>query len=152
MRRKENEITDKAQIEDIFQAGIICRVAIQGDDFPYLVPVNYGYKDNCIYFHSAREGQKIEMLKKYPNVCIQIDTDIKIEETDIACNWSTSYTSLIGFGKASFVNDNDKKKQALDIIVKHYKKDLQEDYPYGNLDRLCIIKIELSIITGKQSL
>lgn len=152
MRRKENEIIDKILIEDIFQTGIICRIAIKGDDYPYLVPVNYGYKDNCIYFHSSCEGQKISMLKKYPDVCIQIDTDISIAETNIPCNWSTIYKSVIGFGKAIFIVDHEEKKKALDIIVKHYKKDLQEDYPYGNLDRLCIIKIELSKITAKQSL
>ena len=152
MRRKEQEIHDKAVLDNIFQNGQICRIGIKGDEFPYIVSVNYGYKDNTVFFHSACEGQKIEMLKENPNVCVQIDIDISIEETEVPCNWSTKYKSVIGFGKAIFVNDMEEKKSALDIIVRHYKKDIEENYPYSNLDKLCIIKIELSSITGKQSL
>lgn len=152
MRRKEQEIHDKAVLDEIFQNGEICRIGIKGGEFPYIVPVNYGYKDNSIYFHTACEGQKIEMLKENPNVCVQIDIDISIEETEVPCNWSTKYKSVIGFGKAIFVNDLEEKKYALDIIVRHYKNDLEDNYPYSNIDKLCIIKIELSSVTGKQSL
>ncbi|MCF8381482.1 MAG: pyridoxamine 5'-phosphate oxidase family protein [Bacteroidales bacterium] len=152
MRRKEKEIIDQSLIEEIIQQGLICRIGINGSDYPYIVPVNYGYRDNCLYFHSACEGKKISMLKNNPNVCIQIDTDISIAETEIPCNWSTRYQSVIGFGKAIFIENVEEKRRALDIIVRHYKKDLSEDYPYGNLDRLCVIKIELSLLTGKQSL
>ena len=152
MRRKEKEIHEKAVIEEVFNKGQICRIAINGNEFPYIVPINYGYKDSSIFFHSACEGQKIEMLKNNPNVCVQIETDVSIEETEIPCNWSTKYKSVIGFGKAVFVKDLEEKKFALDIIVRHYKDDLEDNYPYSNLDKLCIIKIELSSITGKQSL
>ncbi len=152
MRRKENEIMDQTLIEEIIQKGEVCRIAISGEEFPYIVPVNYGYKDNCIYFHSACEGQKMEMLIINPNVCIQIDTNISIEETEVPCNWSTKYKSVIGFGKASILNDMKEKKVALGIIVKHYKKDFEESYQFSGLEKLCIAKIELSSLTGKESL
>lgn len=151
MRRKEKEITDEVAIEEIIQTGQICRIGIIGNEFPYIVPVNYGYEDKCLYFHTACEGQKIEMLKINPNVCIQIDTDVSIEETEIPCNWSTKYKSVIGFGRASFIEDMEAKKNALGIIVKHYKADFSQDYKYSGMDKVCIIKIELFNVTGKQS-
>ena len=152
MRRKEKEIKDKSHIEEIIQSGEVCRIAISGEEFPYIVPVNYGYEDNCLYFHSACEGQKMEMLIKNPNVCIQIDTNISIEETEVPCNWSTNYKSVIAYGKASILNDMTEKKIALGIIVKHYKKDFEESYQFSGLEKLCIVKIALSSLSGKQSL
>jgi len=94
----------------------------------------------------------MEMLIKNPNVCIQIDTDIAIEETEIPCNWSTKYKSIIGFGKATILSDEIEKRLALGIIVKHYKDDFDKTYRFSSMENLCIVKIELSQLTGKQSL
>ena len=64
MRRKDKEITHRAEIESIIRRSMVCRLALADENIPYLVPLCFGYKDNSLYFHSVGQGRKIEMLKK----------------------------------------------------------------------------------------
>jgi len=64
MRRSDKEITDKKVIEEIISDSIVCKLAVADDNQPYIVPVCFGLKDNTLYFHSAPEGKKIDILKK----------------------------------------------------------------------------------------
>ena len=63
MRRKEKEISDRNIIDDLIKKAMIIRIAMVDDNLPYIVPMNFGYKDNCLYFHSAKEGRKIDLIK-----------------------------------------------------------------------------------------
>ena len=63
MRKKEREITDPAVLESIMAKAVVCRIGLSLNDIPYVVPVNFGYKGNQIYFHSSLEGMKIEILR-----------------------------------------------------------------------------------------
>ena len=109
MRRKEKEIKSKTEIDSIIRSGKVCRIAFSNNDEPYIVPMYYGYKDNNLFFHSAREGRKIEMIKKNNLVCFEIDISYHITNTGIPCDWKNKYKSVIGFGKATIVNDYDEK-------------------------------------------
>lgn len=151
MRRKEMEVTETHWMENILLKAQVCRIGLAGDEYPYIVPVNYGYKSGNLYFHSACEGKKLEMLAKNPKVCVQADIESLIEETNIPCNWSTKYKSVIAYGKAIVVNDPLEKEQALSLIVSHYKKDFAGNYPFQDLDKVCIVKVVFESITGKQS-
>ena len=62
MRRKDKEIKDKKEIESIIKRAKVCRIALSDNNMPYIIPVNYGYKNNCIYIHSASEGKKIDII------------------------------------------------------------------------------------------
>ena len=64
MRRSEKEITDKLAIEKIINASLVCRLALSDGNQPYIVPLCFGYQDRTLYFHSALEGKKIDILKK----------------------------------------------------------------------------------------
>ena len=64
MRRKEKEITDHTEIEAILNRSEICRLAMADDNVPYVVALNYGYANNCLYIHCAPEGKKIDMIRK----------------------------------------------------------------------------------------
>ena len=78
MRRKEKEIKDRKEIISILQKAKICRIGLSENNKPYIVPMNFGYKEGCLYFHCANEGRKIGIIKKNNNVCFEIDTDHKI--------------------------------------------------------------------------
>lgn len=116
MRRIEKEIRDLIDIESVIRAADICRLAMCDGGIPYLVPLCFGYEDNIVYFHSATEGKKLEMLKKNSNVCFEIDIDQELKPAEKPCAWDMNYKSVIEFGKAEFVEDIDGKRQALDII------------------------------------
>jgi len=153
LRRKDREVTDKAAIESIIQRAAVCRLGLSENDAAYIVPVNFGYKDNCLYFHSAPEGRKIDIIEQNNNVCFEMDVDCEfVKKSEQPCNWSMKYRSVIGFGKAFLVQDAEGKRKALDIIVEHYSPG-HDHYPYPEemVGNIAVVKVEIDSLTGKQS-
>jgi len=152
MKRKEKEIKNRDEMERILEEANACRIALSDNLVPYIVPVAFGYENNIIYFHSSPEGKKIEILKKNNNVCFEIDTNIEVvKNLATPCIGTIKYYSVIGFGKASFIVDLEKKKKALDIIVRHYLPGNLFSYSEDSLNKVVVVKIEISIMTGKKS-
>ncbi|NIN98156.1 MAG: pyridoxamine 5'-phosphate oxidase family protein, partial [Anaerolineae bacterium] len=146
----DREIEDRVAVESILREATVCRVALSVNDIPYVVPLNFGYEDGCLYFHSAPEGKKIEMIRHNSNVCFEVDIGHELVEAEKACDWTVRYRSVIGFGKAFLAEDPEEKRRALDIIVGHYS-DTSYEYSNAALSRVAIIKVEIESMTGKQS-
>ncbi|RZB37859.1 MAG: uncharacterized protein SRB2_00961 [Desulfobacteraceae bacterium Eth-SRB2] len=85
IRRKDKEITDNAEIESIICRSMVCRLAMADKNRPYIVPLCFGYKDNTLYFHSAGQGKKLDMLKKNYSVCFEFDIDYEPIKSDKVC-------------------------------------------------------------------
>lgn len=150
MRRKDKEITDKKDIEDIIKRAAVCRIGLSVDGEPYVFPVNYGYHNGNLYFHSAQQGQKIEMIKKNPRVCFQMNTDVEIVPAEKACDWSLKYSSVIGFGKAEFLKSPEEKRLGVKTIMSHYSEQ-EFTFVEESLGSVCIICIRIEKMTGKKS-
>lgn len=150
MRRKEKEITDKTAMESIILKSSVCRLAMSEENRPYIVPLCFGYVDDTLYFHSAREGRKLDILRKNNKVCFEFDIEHEIVEADDACTWTMKYQSVIGVGKGSIIEDLESKRKALDIIMQHYSRNSYE-YPDKLVKKIVIIKVEIKHMTGKKS-
>ena len=150
MRRSEKEITDKSAIEAIINASLVCRLALSDGDQPYIVPLSFGYQNKTLYFHSALEGKKIDILRKNNRICFEFDVNTDIIEADKACKWGMKYQSVIGFGKAVLVENIEEKQKALNIIFSHYS-DRNSQFPDKAIKKIAIIKIEIESMTGKHS-
>lgn len=151
MRRHEREIREETEIHEILEKSLVCRLGLYDGRYPYVVPLNYGYRDGRLYFHSAREGRKIDILKNNDRVCIEVDIDSRIVRGDAPCRWAAKYRSVIGFGRARIVDDEAEKKAALDVIMAHYGGQGGE-YDEKSLQRTCVIEVVIENMTGKQSL
>lgn len=150
MRRKDKEITDPRQIQEILKNGKLCHIAMTSGDEPYIITVNYGYRDNYIYFHSAPEGRKIEMIRKNPKVCFMVYTDEQIVSGENPCkDWSMKYRSLIGYGKATILENPHEKAEGLKILMEHYSNKGSFEFTAKSLKETAVIKIEIEEITGK---
>lgn len=76
MRRKDRELTDPAEIRAILEEANVCHLAISDNNVPYLVTMNFGLKNDkniILYFLSAHEGKKIDILKRTNLVCFGAD-------------------------------------------------------------------------------
>lgn len=151
MRKKDREIKDKKLMESILERATVCRVGLSENNVPYIVPVNFGYRDNCLYFHSAKEGKKIDMIRGNNNVCFEIDIDSEVVKGEKACGWTMKYYSIIGFGRAFFVEGFEEKRKALDIVMEHYAGKSSFEYSEGAVNNAAIIKVEIESMTGKKS-
>lgn len=150
MRRKEKEITDRAAIESIILGSSVCRLALSEDNRPYIVPLCFGYKDNTLYFHSAREGKKLDILRKNNRVCFEFDIDHEIVEAKDPCKWDMKYRSVIGYGKASVIDNPESKRRAFDIIMQHYAGRSFTCRETALKDTV-IIRVEIESMRGKKS-
>ena len=150
MRRSEREISDKRTIESIIQQASVCRLALSDDNLPYIVPLSFGYKDNTLFFHSACEGKKIEIIKRNHNVCFEFETGLELVIADNACNCGMKYQSVIGFGTATLIENIDEKKSALAIIMDQYSRGSHE-FDEASVIRTTVIKVEIQSMTGKKA-
>lgn len=98
-----------------------------------------------------KNGKKIDILKTNPQVCFEIEQDVELIKTDIDCNWGMKYYSVVGFGKAYFVTQAQEISEALNIIMEHYSKKNTFQYTDTGLENVCIIKVEITEIFGKQT-
>ena len=115
--------------------------------------MNYGYVfENgvlTLYLHGAKEGRKIDIIRKNPNVFIEIDTDIEPFEGNIACKYGLSYSSVMGEGVAKLIEDVEQKKKGLSVLM---KTQTNKDFEFTDkmVSIVCVIKIEVSKFTAKR--
>jgi len=148
MRRIDKEMKDG--IEEVLRRAKICRIAMCDEGVPYCVPVIFCYSDGFIYVHSARKGRKIDILKRNNIVCFETEVDISLIRVGSPCEWTLAYKSVIGVGKASFVEDREEKRKALNCIIKRYS-DEDHEIPDEELDKVEVIRIEIEEMSGKKS-
>lgn len=154
MRRKDREVTDYDEIMAIVEQCDVCKLAMIDNDFPYIVPMNFGYSTGdgslTLYFHGANEGKKIDILKKNPKICFEMDCghQLIIGETD--CSYSMDYESVIGKGMVEFLESIDDKKFAMAQIMKKYSKKDGFFFDEKLLNHITLFKIVASEFAGKR--
>lgn len=147
MRRQEKEIENK-EIEEILNKGEYGIFATIGENgYPYSVPLNYVYFEDCIYFHSAKSGHKIDNIKNNDKVsfCVVGDTEVLPSE------FNTRYESVIVFGSAIEIDGKEKEKALLKLIEKYSLEFLEEGKLYISKakDATSVVKISIDHMTGK---
>jgi uncharacterized protein len=151
MRRKDREITDRAEMEAVLEAALVCHVAMADGTEPYVVPLCFAYvaPDNAIYFHSSLVGKKLAMLAKNPRCCVEVDLcDGPIPDKN-PCSWEFRYKCVICTGTAHTLTDFQEKNRALNCIIRHYgEKDHR--FTEKELECVCVVKIAVGEMTGKK--
>lgn len=60
--QKKRQVTDRKSIQNLVEEAQVVRIALNGEDYPYVVPVNYGYEwENdqlTLFVHGATEGKR----------------------------------------------------------------------------------------------
>ena len=151
MRRKDKEITDVKKMEEILNKAEVLRLAMCDDGEPYLVAMNFAFMEGCIYMHSAREGRKIDILKKNGGVAFQTDTDVELLIKEAASECTTRYQSVFGTGTAVLVDEKEEKISALDAIMAKYTGKAGFGCPDAVLAKTAVIKVQIETMTGKRS-
>ncbi|MEM3740460.1 MAG: pyridoxamine 5'-phosphate oxidase family protein [Candidatus Korarchaeum sp.] len=151
LRRRDKEITDIREIEEVIRRAKVCRLAMCNGNIPYCVPVSFGYCDGKIYVHSAKEGRKLDLLRANNLVCFELDVDVELlRRGSRPCDWTMRYESVIGIAEAHFVTDKEEKRRGLDCIVRQY---FGEGYEFSDeeLERVEVIRLDLREVRGKRS-
>ena len=121
MRRTERDITDLNKIKEIIENNQCCRLGFIDHGSVYIVPLNYGYIYNdkhIFYFHGAKVGKKIDLIKQNNHVGFEIDNN-QLVEGKTSCQYSMKYQSIIGNGHIELIENNEEKKLGLQLIMKN---------------------------------
>lgn len=122
------------------------------DGQPYVVPLNYIFLNESIYFHCAHEGKKLDNLKTNDKVCFEISHTDKIYLGNTPCKCGTRYTSVLVFGKACIIEDVTEKILVLNELTKKITKGRQ----YASIDQTMagsctVVGIKIDGISGKRN-
>ena len=157
MRRNERQVTDSKRIREIVEDCRIIRVGLADGKSVYVVPVNFGYREDekgyTFYFHGARAGRKFELITRNGYAGFEMDCGNSIKEADQACGHSEFYRSGIGEGAVTEVTEPEEKKEALSLIMKHARGDDREwDFPEKMLAATGVFRIDPMMLTFKENL
>ena len=123
-------------------------LALQGEEYPYGVPLSYYYNGKELIFHSRFIGHKVEMIRNNPKASFTIiykDT-IKPELR------TTNYESVIVFGKVEEMTDVEEKKKNLLGFCSKYSPGFDEtniECSNNNVENVCVLKMSMDYVSGK---
>ena len=152
MTKRERQITDPKQIEAILDASKVLHLGLAVDNEPYVVPLNYGYtmEDGklVIYLHGAQRGKKLDMIRSNPRVFFEMDCDRVPFEGVMPCQYGMVYSSIMGRGEASIVEDVEEKKKAMTILM---KTQTGKDFTFEDrlVSMVAVIRIDVAEYTAK---
>jgi uncharacterized protein len=149
VRRKDKQTSnaEACSLLDTAEYGVLSTVDADGQ--PYGVPLNFVYKNNCIYVHCAMQGHKLENLANNPKASFCVVENAEI----IPSNFSTKYQSAIAFGIVSEVQGQERYDGFLWLLEKYSPNHIEEGKEYTKkMDKATkLIKIEVQHISGKKS-
>ena len=135
--------------ESIISRCPVCRLGMVDGDRPYVIPVNFGYRDKTIYVHTGPEGRKLEILTGNPNVCVEFDIGHELVKGAVSCKWTMHGESVVAEGIAEMVKTAAEKRQALKIIMAHYGGE-GHGIPDNALDAVTVIRVKLRNLTARR--
>jgi len=150
MRRADKEITDQTLMDEIIKKAQVCRLAVSYRDMPYIIPMNFGYADRVLYFHSAKEGLKLLILRENPQASFEVEINTQLIPSEQGCDWTMRYQSVVGFGEVEFIDDLVRKREGMKIILQQYSKDITLPTDAA-LDGVTLFKLKINTMTGKKS-
>lgn len=154
MRRKCREVTDFNRQVEIINKCDVCRIAFNGKEIPYILPLNFGMEVKnetvYLYFHGAKEGSKYDYLNEQHIVAFEMDCNHTLLFDDSKLYCTMVYESIIGKGKVEPVPDEDKVR-CLTLLNSHYHPDgfpvSMTSVPHTNVFRMTILEM-----TGKSNI
>ena len=153
MRRNDREIRDFDEILEVMKKCDVCRIAMQGGEYPYMVPLNFGMavdgQQVTLYFHGAQTGMKYDLLSRNNKVCFEMDCGHMLFTELARGNCTMCYESVIGFGVVEDVPE-EQKKEALDALMEHYPVPAGFHYNEDVVPNTRVLKLTVESMTGKR--
>jgi nitroimidazol reductase NimA-like FMN-containing flavoprotein (pyridoxamine 5'-phosphate oxidase superfamily) len=150
MRRKEQEITDRDELLRILREARVCRLAMVDGDRPYLVPLTFALDGDDLILHSAKAGRKIELLRRNPAVCFEVEEGVEVIRAETACDFSMRFRTVVGTGQAEFVEDPAERARLLTLFVSRFGAPAGP-LPEVEVQRTCVVRVRVRELTGKRS-
>ena len=152
MRRTKQQLTQEETMV-ILREGTSGVLSLTGDEgYPYGVPLSYVYDGDKLYFHCAKEGHKIDAIRKNPKAsfCVIAQDEIVPEK------YTTCYRSVIAFGSVRILENEGEKRRAIEeLALKYAPEDSEENrqnYIEKDWEPLCMLEMTVEHLSGKEAI
>ncbi len=144
VKNYKKEITDKSKLKKILKTENLCRIALCDGDEPYIVPMNYGYKNGSLYLHCNQEGRKLDIIRENDLVCFEVESGVTPPPVHYKC--------VIGLGIAHILYNAQEVDEALDVLCSHFNGFNWRKVCGPKLREKTIgMRIDILEMTGKQA-
>jgi nitroimidazol reductase NimA-like FMN-containing flavoprotein (pyridoxamine 5'-phosphate oxidase superfamily) len=150
MRRAEKEISDRAQIDSIIQSARVCRIGLVDGDDAYIVPMNFGYADECLWFHCAKEGRKMDLVRRTGKASFEVDIDEGLVLDRDASKCSNNFKCVMGKGRIGVASGPEDRAKGIEALMRHYHPG---DYVVTErcMDKTVVLKLEVESMSCKMN-
>jgi nitroimidazol reductase NimA-like FMN-containing flavoprotein (pyridoxamine 5'-phosphate oxidase superfamily) len=152
LRRKDKEVTDVADLKKILKSSAYMTLAFSMDNQPYLVSLSHGYDEaqNCLFFHCAPEGKKLQYLRSNNTIWGQA----LIDKGYAQGKCTHLYASVHFSGRVTILDDLEEKLEAVKCMINRLDKNpelLIAGLSSERLKNTTIGRIDIDCMTGKKS-
>jgi len=152
VRRKDREITDPKELQQVLKNTKYVTVALCMDNEPYLVSLSHGYDEakNSLYFHCAPEGKKLVFLKVNNRVWGQAVLDFGVTDE---CDYA--YTSVHFRGKMHLIDKLSENQHAIEVLVRQVSLNPDAKLAKIRPEKLAnttMCRIDIEYMSGKKHL
>ena len=141
------------QIMEIVRKCDVCSLAFFDDEYPYIVPLNFGaaIEDGrlFLYFHGADAGRKLRLMDMRPTVGFEMHHTGRLLLSDRACKATMDYESVCGSGMAERV-EGPAKRKALNVLMEQYTGLPEHEFEEKEVDGVCVFRVAVHEVYGKK--
>lgn len=147
MRKVERQMTREEACDLLARGEYGVLATVDRENQPYGVPLSYALVGNCIYFHGATVGHKLDNIAYNSNASFTVVGATKVLED----KFSTEYESVIVFGRVELLAGNEKITGLREIIKKYSLEYLSagEEYIRNAVEKTAVFKLNIDDFSGK---
>ncbi len=154
MRRKDREVTELKEILSIIDSCEIIRLGFADGEFPYIVPLNFGYEvedDQLIFYvHGAKAGRKYELMQKNACCSFEMDHPLMLELLYECKDVTMRYESVMGTAAVTLL-EGDEKERALDLMMARHPQTRDFAYNRNAIPSTAVAKLTVLTVVGKRN-
>jgi uncharacterized protein len=155
LHRADRAIEDRAETDRILSTTKYVSVALCGADLrPHVVVMSHGYdaERGCLYFHAAKAGRKLDLLRENPHVAAMAVEDLGYKVGEC----SHRYRSVHVEGRLEEVTDPAECLHALEVMIRRLEPDpdpvmsrFLQEFRNGAVLPAAILRLSIEERTGK---
>ncbi|EOS66127.1 hypothetical protein C816_01982 [Oscillibacter sp. 1-3] len=154
MRRKDREVTEPGKIREIIAACDCCRLGLCEDGRAYIVPLDFGFTERdghyTFYFHSAKNGRKIDLIRESGWASFEMDTGHQVVSDEIACEYTARFRCVMGGGPAALLETAEEKRAGLTALMEHAAGPGPWTFGDAMVDAAAVIRLEAEELSCKE--
>ena len=120
MRRSFQELTNIARINDLLTTAKVGYLGLADEEGTYVVPLNFVWKDEKIYFHGSDQGRKTAAIATSNRVCFTVAEDFGTIADTTPANIGTAYTSVMVFGRIKVLDALGESTDVLQALLEKF--------------------------------